>query len=158
MSPVEQIAGMSESTFSEVMKASPRKVREMLFSRLGIKAKKKSVGIKVHEKQELRVRKLHERLKESKTDAETELCEELIRNWLFTKRPMLKSALDFLEVKNDDGLVEEETTFFEELEEEKVKALVAHLVDDGGYSPEEIGIYLRFVNVPHLDDALKAAA
>lgn len=143
------VSGMSPDTFQEVITASPRRIRETLFGRLGIKAKKRGIGLQVHGKLEERARKLHERLKGGSTKQENDLCEELVRNWLFTKRDMLKAALDHLGVKNDHGLIEEEPTFFQELDEEKVKALWAHLVET--FPPEHVRVYLSFVRTPHLD-------
>ena len=147
---------MSDDTFGEVVAASPRKIRETLFQRLGIKAKK-SIGLKVHGKLEDRTRKLHEKLREATTDQENKLCEELVRNWLYTKRPLLKATLDYLGIKNDNGLVDEEPTFFQELTADKVKELVTHLMGQG-YAAEHIALYLRFVKTPHVDDVVKAAA
>ena len=40
MDSVEIIRGMSEETFTEVVNTSPRKVRETLYARMGIKGKK----------------------------------------------------------------------------------------------------------------------
>lgn len=149
------VAHMSEETFAEVIQASPRKIRETLFARLGIKAKK-TIGLKVHGKLEERTKKLHERLKQAQTKQEDDLCQELVRNWLYTKRPMLKAVLDFLEVKNDNGLVDEEPTFFQELPPERVRAIFAALKDQ--FPTEHLAIYLRFVKTPHVDDAAKQAA
>lgn len=156
MDHIALVAGLSEDTFLEVVNASPRRIRETLFGRLGIKAKKKSVSLKVHGKLEERTRKLHERLRQGESKQENDLCEELLRNWLYTQRPLLKATLDFLEVKNDNGLIEEEPSFFQELDEAKVKALVEHLRAQG-FTDEHTYIYLRFVNTPHLD-ALQQAA
>ena len=150
------VAQMSETTFQDLIGASPRKIRETLFARLNIKAKK-TIGMKVHGKLEDRSKKLHERLKAATTKAEDDLCQELLRNWLYTKRPLLKATLDYLGVKNDGGLVEEEPTFFHELAPEKTKALIAHLKGQG-FAAEHIALYLRFVKVPGVDDAVKAAA
>ena len=83
-------------------------------------------------------------------EQENRLCEELVRNWLYTKRPLLKATLDYLGIKNDNGLVEEEPTFFQELTAEKVKELVTHL-KGAGYQAEHIALYLHFVKTPHVD-------
>lgn len=152
---ISLVAKMSEETFSELVSASPRKIRETLFQRLGIKAKK-TIGLKVHAKTEDRTKKLHERLKAADTENENRLCEELVRNWLFTKRDLLKATLDHLGVKNDNGLVDEEPTFFTELSAEKVKELVDALKKQG-FHIEHIHAYLAFVGTPHLDGMLKAA-
>ncbi len=149
------VAAMSEPTFAEVIASSPRKIRETLFSRLNIKAKKQ-IGLNVHGKLEERTKKLHDRLKSAQSTQEDKLCEELVRNWLYTKRPLLKTTLDHLGVKNDNGLVEEEPTFFKDLSPEKVKELVDLLQKD--HPAEHIKLYLGFVGVPHVDQAFGAAA
>lgn len=153
---VSMVAAMSEDTFAEVIASSPRKIRETLFARMNIKAKKQ-IGLKVHGKLEERTKKLHERLKGAQTTQEDKLCEELVRNWLYTKRPLLKTTLDHLGVKNDNGLVEEEPTFFKELTVEKVKELVTLLQKDK-HADEHIKIYLEFVGVPHLATIFGTAA
>lgn len=148
MDPVALTAQMSPETFFEVIDASPRKVREMLFSQLGVKAKKKSIGLRLSQKRDERTQKLHERLKEAQTKQEVEVCKELIRNWLYTKRAMLKSALDYLKVPNDNGLVETEIDFFGKLSKSDVDALCKHLEKD--FPKEHVELYLKFVDVPHL--------
>ncbi|MBM4282157.1 MAG: hypothetical protein FJ137_15830 [Deltaproteobacteria bacterium] len=154
---VSMVAGMSEDTFAEVIGSSPRKIRETLFARLNIKAKKQ-IGLRVHGKLEHRTKKLHERLKTAQSANEDKLCEELVRNWLFTKRPLLKATLDHLGVKNDNGLVDEDPVFFKELTAEKVADLVNVL--KAAHPVEHIRLYLAFVGVPDaaLDDGFRAAA
>lgn len=152
---VSMVATMTEDTFAEVISSSPRKIRETLFARLNIKAKKQ-IGLKVHGKLEERTKKLHERLKGAQTQQEDKLCEELVRNWLYTKRPLLKSTLDHLGVKNDNGLVEEEPTFFKDLTVEKVTELVNKLKGEG-HADEHIRLYFAFVGVPHIDATLPKA-
>ena len=146
---VAMVTGMSAETFQDVIASSPRRIRETLFGRLGIKAKKRGLGIQVHGKQEERTRKLHERLKQGTTKQENDLCEELVRNWLFTKRPMLKATLDHLGIENDNGLIEQEPTFFQELEADKVKDMWSTLTEE--FPAEHVRVYLEFVKTPHLD-------
>jgi hypothetical protein len=152
---VRVVAEMSSETFAEVIQTSPRKIRETLFGRLGIKAKK-TVGLRVHGKLEDRTKKLHEKLAAAETKQERDLCEELVRNWLYTKRTLLVDTLDFLGVKHENGLVDEEPTFFQELTKERVVDLVAHL-EKKGHPREVVVVYLTFVRTPHLD-ALAAKA
>jgi hypothetical protein len=151
---IQMVAAMSEATFGEVVGSSPRKIRETLFARMNIKAKKQ-IGLKVHGKLEERSKKLHERLKQAGSEQENRLCEELIRNWLYTKRPLLKATLDHLGVKNDNGLVDEEPTFFKDLPSDKVKDLFAVLRAE--FPVEHIGLYLAFVGVPGVEEAQKEA-
>jgi hypothetical protein len=153
MDSVEIIRSMLEETFADVVHTSPRKVRETLYARMGIKGKKKKVGLSVHAKAQDRANKLLERLKNADSDKELELCTELLRNWLYHQRPMLKATLDFLDIPNDNGLTEQETDFFESLQAEQVKNLVTHLTENG-FAMEHVSTYLRFVSVPHLDGVL----
>ena len=149
------VNGMSDDTFSDMVTAAPRKTRETLFTRLNIKAKKQ-IGLKVHGKLEERTKKLHEKLKTAGSTEFDKLCEELLRNWLFTQRPLLKATLDHLGVKNENGLVDEEPTFFTEMDAEKAKALVAFLKKD--FPLEHVHLYLAFMGVPDVGDVVKAAA
>jgi len=150
--PITMTAQMSDVLFDEVMAASPRKVREMLFSKLGIKTKKTFSLKAFSERKSDQNRQLHQALIKTASKREADICKELIRAWLYTKRPLLKSTLDFLGVPNDDGLVEVEPEFFKELSKEKVKSLVDHLKKS--FPKEEINLYLRFVEVPFLDEVL----
>lgn len=152
---IQIVTDMSGDAFAEVIKASPRKIRETLFGRMGIKAKKK-IGVRVHGKLEDRTKKLHIKLKDASTPQEGELCAELLRNWLYSKRELLCDTLDFLEIKHDNGLVEEEPDFFQELEKDKVTALIKHLKGKD-HNVEAIGVYLKFVKTPFVDDVLNAA-
>ncbi len=145
MSPLEIISKTSDSTFAEMMASCQRSVREMLYSRLGIKAKSNSLSLQLGQKRDEQVRKLHEKFKAADSKAESDVCAELIRNWLYTKRPMLKATLDFLEVPNQDGLVETELDFFKDLPKEKAKALFEHISKQFGQEPA--WIYLNFVEV-----------
>jgi hypothetical protein len=146
MSPLEIISKTSDPTFAEMMASCQRSVREMLYSRLGIKAKSNSLSLQLGQKRDEQVRRLHEKFKAADSKAEGDVCAELIRNWLYTKRPMLKAALDFLEVPNQDGLVETELDFFKDLPKAKGKALFEHISKQFGEEPA--WIYLNFVEVP----------
>ena len=150
MDPVAITAAMSEATFAEVITSSSRQLREILFSQMNIKLKKKNLGLHVHEKRDERIRKLHEKLKQASGKRETDICRELVRTWLYSKRAMLKSALDFLGVPNEDGLVDTEIDFFKELSLERVRELKAHLCEK--FSPEHVKIYMQFVEIPHTND------
>jgi len=147
----EIIASMDQEFFSQVMATSSRQVREILFSRFGIKAKKKIASFSSSNRLD-RVEKLHEKLGAAKSKQEKEVCTELLRTWLFTKRPMLALALNFLGIENDKGLVEKDTDFFAKLKKDQVAKLVAHLKSE--YPEREVLAYLAFVNVPHLDEII----
>lgn len=142
----EIIKRISFETFFDVITISPRKVREALFSYYGVKSKSRSILSSLKDKKEQRIRSLHATLQTADNPKEQEFLKELFRNWLFHQRPLLKSALDFLGVENDNGLVEIETDFFKELSEKKVSELINHLKKD--FSNDAIFIYLSFMEAP----------
>lgn len=144
--PIDIINDLSHDKFSEIFSVNPRSVREALFSRLGIKAQKRRIGIRVGDKNTDRVRMLYQRLTDEAGKMERELAGELLRNWLYTQRPLLCDALDFFEIKHDNGLTEQEIDFFEELEEDKAVGLCNVLVPKHG--KELTAIYLRYLKVP----------
>ncbi len=146
MDPVLITAAMSEATFAEVITSSSRKLREILFAQMNVKQKKKNLGLHVHEKRDERIRKLHEKLKQASGQREADICRELVRTWLYSKRAMLKAALDFLGIANEDGLVDTEIDFFKELSLERAGELKTHLEKD--FPPEHVKIYLEFIEVP----------
>lgn len=160
MRPSQIIGAMSQPKFHEMMARSPRQVRETLFNRLAIKASGlKRVVPRPGARNEERINRLHDRLADCPASAksEQELCEELIRNWLLHKTPMLVATLDHFGIKHENGLTEQEIDFFEKLEEDKVKGLVALLLG-GTFDAEEVAIYLRFLKVPHLSGLLPDGA
>lgn len=134
----------SDDLFGRILATSPRKAREILFSRYGIKGKKR-IGLPHPSDALEKVQKLHLKLKNTTNEQELNLVNELVRNWLYNQRPMLKSALDFLGVENNNGLVDVETDFFDKLDKEKAEKLLQHLIAD--YSEEEVRVYLKFMNV-----------
>jgi F0F1-type ATP synthase delta subunit len=140
---------ISFETFSDVIGKSPRKVRESLYSHYGIKTKAPSVLKSVKDKKQQRVQNLFSILQNAQNPKEQEFLKELFRNWLFHQRPMLKAALDHLGVENDFGLVEIETDFFKELDESKIKQLIATLEPE--FPKDAIKIYLTIMEVPHVE-------
>ena len=145
MSAISIISDIQPDLFSVILETSPRQVREVLFSRFGVKAKKKYGMKSFAERRKEKAVKLQDKLKACESEQEQELCSELIRNWLFTKRPMLKAALDFLKIENNDGLVEKDLDEFGKLNKSDAEALLNHLSET--FPKEEALIYLQFMGV-----------
>lgn len=146
----ELLSKISFATFNEILSEAPRKVRESLYSHYGVKSKKSGFLTPVKENKEQKNARLKEKLHQASHQKELEFIKELIRNWLFHKRPMLKSALDFLQVENDNGLVEIETTFFKELDKDTVQSLIKHLLET--FPKDDVMLYLYFMEVPNINE------
>lgn len=146
MDPIALISQTSEQTFSNMIASCSRKVRDTLCARLGIKSQASGVTLQLGKKREEQVKKLHEKFKNSDSKAESDVCQEIIRNWLYTKRPMLRATLDYLKIPNQDGLVETELDFFKKMSESEANAVFQHISQQ--FEPEHVWIYLNFVEVP----------
>lgn len=146
MNPIAIISNTSDKTFAGMIASCSRQVRDTLFTRLGVKAKNSSISLQFGQKRDEQVRKLHEKFKSTDSKAESDVCQEIIRNWLYTKRPMLKATLDFLKVPNQEGLVETELDFFTKLSPQEAQALFDHVSQQ--FEPEHVWIYLNFMEVP----------
>ena len=148
MNAIELTSEVSDNLFLGILECSPRHVREVLFSRFGVKSKKKYGAGNFAQRRAAKAGMLHAKLKEGSSKEEEELCHELLRNWLFTKRPMLKEALDFCDIENDNGIVEHDLDKLEKLSKSEVAELRTQL--EKTYPAEEVLIYLKFMDVPHL--------
>lgn len=152
--PIDIVADMGNEKFSEIFSVNPRNVREALFSKLGIKAQSRRVGLRVGSKNAERVKILYERLIKQDSKVELELASELLRNWLYTKREMLVDTMEHFEIKHDNGLTEQDIDFIEKLEREKVDELCAVLLPK--HDQEQVSIYLRYLKVPEAKEAVAA--
>lgn len=136
---------MSKDRFRDVFSVGPKKLREEVFRRAGIKNRNSSFSIATGKKNEIRVAKLFDKLMDG-LEMPEEVAEEIIRGYLFTQRSLLGDALDILGVSHDEGLTEEDLDFVAELEPDKAKALFTSLV--AKHSEDDVLLYLRFMNIP----------
>ena len=144
--PNEILSRLSEERFEVIMAASPKKLREDLFRRAGVRPKAASPFALKTQNSGGRSQKLFEAM-QSGTELPEELLEELIRNYLYNRRDMLADALDFFEVEHNDGLTDADLEFIESLAADKVAALRTRL--SAKHDDEDIGLYLSFMNFPH---------
>lgn len=137
--------------FNEILAASSRQAREIYFHRHSIRATQKSHHLpKPGQKNEQRAQMLYDVLKNNNDD---QLCEELLRSFLLTKRSLLAKALDHLAIPHKDGLTDsDDVSKFEQLNAEQIRALVKDLTLVA--PPHEICIYLKFMGAPSVDEAL----
>src|SRR5688500_1003801 len=96
----ELLTQLDPDRFGEVLAASPKKFREELFRRAGIRVKSGAFTLNTAPKNELRTQKLHTALKNG-MDVGDQVAEELIRNYLYTRREMLADALDHFKIAHD---------------------------------------------------------
>lgn len=141
----ELLLEQTTDRFAEIIFASPKKFREEVFRRAGVKAKKGGAfALGNAKKNAVRVEKLLGSMQEG-ADVPEEILAELIRNYLYTKRGLLAEALDFFEVEHDDGLTDADLDFLEELPAERVTQLRDIL--EKTHDKDDVDLYLRFMNV-----------
>lgn len=143
--PLELLTHLDAERFAQLLAASPKKFREELFRRAGIRVKAEAFSLKTQPKNEVRTQKLMAALKDG-IDVGDGVLEELIRNYLYTRRPMLAEALDHFKVQHDNGLTDEDLAFVENLKPEQGAELRAQLA--AKYDAGDVDLYLAFMNIP----------
>src|SRR5262245_2599215 len=108
------------SRLGELLSASPKTFREELFRAAGVKVKTDAFSLGKGSKSQVRTERFHGALQEG-LELRPEVFEELIRNYLFTKRSLLADALDHFSVPHDNGLTDADLDFLGELDPAKVK-------------------------------------
>jgi hypothetical protein len=142
--PNQILRQLDSELFYEVLNASPKKFREELFRRAGIKNKGGAFALTASGKTEARAKKLRAQLLEG-FDLQTELSEEVIRNYLYTRRPLLAEALDFLGVEHDNGLTDNDLEFLAELPPERRTHLRDLLYRN--HAQPDVDLYLAFMDL-----------
>lgn len=132
--------------FDALLNASPKKFREEIFRRAGVKnVSGGSFAIKASGKTSARAKRLRAAILKG-FDLTEEVSGEIIRNYLYTRRPLLAEALDFWEVEHDNGLTDAELDFIAELPGERgvhLRDLLLRNHDAG-----DVELYMTFMNVP----------
>lgn len=143
---LETLKKLDPERMDALLKAAPRKVREELYRRLGIKAKSSAFSLrsKSAEKGDRVLAQLN-----AGKDPGGEVLEELVRSYLFGRRELLAAALDHLEIRHSEGLTDQDLDFLQELNREQVGALEAALA---GHDPVDVSLYLDLMRVPHRKD------
>jgi hypothetical protein len=145
MNPVEILSGMSEAQFTDLVLASPKKFREEVFRRAGIKAKAGSAfSLSDGKKNEVRVKRLFGAVQEGFVLGD-QIAEELIRNYLYTRRELLADALDFFSVPHDHGLTNADLAFVNDIGPDKGNELRALL--SAKHREQDVELYLKFMNI-----------
>ncbi len=141
----ELLGRLSSDQFTTVVNMSPKKVREELFRRAGVKNRGGAFALKSNQKTEARIKKLYEAMVGG-SELPDELGEEVIRQYLYHRRSLLSDALDFLGVEHDEGLTDADLDFLEELDPDKASSLRQALVKD--HDESDVDLYLGFMKIP----------
>lgn len=149
------LSSLSAERFAEILGASARKSRETYFHRHRIKSPKHSgLALASSRKTEARTKVLFELLSEREDE---EMSQEILRNWLCAKRPMLVAALDHLKIAHNDGLTDShEVEKIQKLNAAELTQLVLHLQTNNVAPVEDIAIYLKFMGAQKVDEAIAA--
>lgn len=143
--PLDLLLAMDTDRFAVVLAASPKKFREQLYRLAGIRIKGDAFSVSSVGKNRQRAEKLHERFRNG-LELKDEVVEEIIRNYLFTQRPLLADALDLLGVKHDQGLTDEDLDFIAELPEDSGREIRSKLA--AAHSEVDVDLYVRFMGIP----------
>lgn len=142
---IELLRRVPEARFTEIFLASPKKLREEVFRRAGIKNKGGGAfTLNSNAKTEVRTQRLYAALQDT-TEVAPEVAAELIRNYLYTRRDLLAEALDFFEVPHDHGLTNDDLDFLADLALEKAQRLEELLKRK--HDPVDVELYLDFMNI-----------
>jgi len=145
----ELLEKIDDDKFVEIYLACSRKIRNMLE---GIYLKKRKKGRKVSLKAGKNKAKAALSVRNGIVDAaEEQMAEEIFKTWLYARRDLLKAALDFFEIENEDGITESDLDDLEQAPVEKLVSLREKLVVDG-IELKDLAIYLAFMKVENMQD------
>lgn len=140
------LQNMNAERFAEVLGASAKNFREELFRAAGVKAKSGAFAVGGANKSNIKAQKLHQRITDG-FEVNDELSEEMIRNFLFTRRSLLGDALTELGIEHDNGLTDEDLdTIVEELPLERTEKLRSALQKN--HEDADVELYLGFMKFP----------
>ncbi|MBK6688252.1 MAG: hypothetical protein IPG45_27500 [Deltaproteobacteria bacterium] len=142
---IELLRRVPEDRFHQIVLSSPKKFREEVFRRAGIKNKGGGAfSLTSNAKTEVRSQRLYAALQEE-TEVTPEIAAELIRNYLYTRRDLLAEALDYFQVPHDHGLTNDDLDFMADLAVDKAQRLEELLKRK--HDPVDVELYLDFMNI-----------
>lgn len=142
--PTEIVRRLEADRFAALLGACPKAFREQLFRKSGIRAKGNTFALSSSSKTEVRAGKLLDAIKGG-LDLGDDVLEEVIRNYLYTRRGLLADALDHFNVPHEGGLTDADLDFIEELPPEKSRELKTLLVQK--HDPADVELYFAFMNI-----------
>lgn len=150
----ELVGKIRDVKFLEIYNASSRRTRNMLEGMYARKAKKgRMVSIKSGKNKKAIALSVKTGIHAKGDD---QMAEELLKNWLYHKPTLLKAALDFFGIENENGITEQELDPLLEADAETLSSMMDELTGSG-HDPEEVAIYLAFHQAENFDAAPKLA-
>lgn len=144
--------------FATVVAGSSRKAKETYFARHDIRHTPQVGRVKLGSghKMQARVSALYEVLAEREDEP---MCEEILRLYLLSNRPLLALALDHLGIPHEDGLTEsEDVSRLAMLTPIQKAELVALAVDKKVADQAEVEMYLAYMAANHTREQEAAAS
>lgn len=134
-----------EARFLKIFNEAPKQLRDIMFSRLSVKAPKSKSIVPIPGGQaQAKAKALFERLTQYE---DNEGCEEVLRAYFYKQRPLLATALDYLKIPHDKGLTEQDLDIYPAMSPEQAAALCSHLC--ASHDPLDVRLYLKFMGVKH---------
>ena len=141
----EIVVGQPVERVRQILAASPRRFREEIFRRLGVKQRSAGSSFRLSGSDDGKAKKLVEVLS-VRDDAPEDILSELIRNYLYTRRGLLGDALDFFDIEHREGLTDSDLDFLADLESARIVELRSALAQRG-HSEEDVDLYVGFMNI-----------
>ncbi len=149
LEPHEIIDRLDENLFAAIYGGMSRKIRNMFDGLYGKKKKGRLVSLKNRSKNRLEVsRRIQEGLRQPEANQH---ADEVLRTYFFDRRPLLKAAMDFFEIPNEDGITNVDLTDFEKADSPTLDRLVASL-QEGGFEDDDIALYLVFMQAENAQE------
>ncbi len=145
----EIIERLGEDKFAAIFNGLTRKMRTMLESMFVKKRKGRLVSLKSRKKDRPQAaKKVWLGLQD---ESGNQYADEILRAYFFERRELLKTALDFFEIPNEDGITNQELTALEQADAETLRTLFDALVSKE-FDPLDIALYLVFLKTEHAFD------
>jgi len=134
-----------EAKFEQIFHGLQRKTRISLEAAFGKRVKVRGNLFSLKPKLSVPVLQIRDGIAAEK---EKPLAEELLRAYLYKYKPMLKQALDFVNIPNEEGITTEELDPLIKLAADKTDELAKALVA-AGHDPENIALYFLYIKMEH---------
>lgn len=141
----EILASRSIGRVQTILSSSPRRFREEIFRRFGLKQRARGSGFRLSGDSDRRAERFSEMICSSR-EIDDEVLAEVVRNHLYARRSLLGDSLDFFEVQHRDGLTDKDLEFLRAVDVERVGELRETLLAKG-HDEDDVELYIAFMNI-----------